>query len=76
MESRARGRPAIASTVYGGAFLLRLMVKMPVVLGKMRPGPKKAKVLLKHFALLLAFLEKNVTLDDSCYHGEAGSKKK
>ncbi len=67
VAERAKGRMALASTVYGPVFLVRLMVKMPHILGKMRPGPKKTKLLLKYFALILAYLEKTVNLDDSCY---------
>ena len=67
VASRAEGGRALASTVYGPLFLARLMVKMPSVLGRMRPDSKKAKLLLKYFAHLLAYLEKTVKMDESSY---------
>lgn len=42
--------------MYGPAVILRLFVKLPEILGKMRIPPKTTKLLLSYFSSLLEFL--------------------
>ncbi len=67
LADKAKGQRPLASTVYGPVFLLRLMLKMPVILGKMRMGPKKNKMMQKLLQAVLAFLEKSYKLEDVTY---------
>jgi len=67
LAEEGKGGKPIASMVYPGIFLLRLFVKMPIILGGMRPAPKNAKLLLKYFQYFLDYLEKNLKIKESDY---------
>jgi len=67
LAEEGKGRKPIASMVYGGVFLLRLFVKMPLILGGMNPTPKRAKMLIRYFIHMMDFLEKNIIISDVDY---------
>ena len=55
----------IASSMYGPMHLLRLFVKMPEILGRMKIPPKRSKLLLKYIDSLLEYLEGQPSLFDT-----------
>jgi len=55
----------IASSMYGPMHLLRLFVKMPEILGRMKIPQKRSKLLLKYIDSLLEYLEGQPSLFDT-----------
>ena len=52
----------IPSLFYGPVHLLRLFVKMPEILGRMRIPSKKSKLIVKYMESLLEYLESQPSL--------------
>ena len=59
----------IPSSIYGPIYLLRLFVKMPEILGRMKIPPKTSKILVKYLDSLLEYLESqpNLFTNESVY---------
>ena len=59
----------IPSSVYGPIYILRLFVKMPEILGRMKIPPKTSKLIVKYMDNLLEYLESqpNLFTNESVY---------
>ena len=55
-EDSAHLEPGLPSLAYGSVHLLRLFVKMPEVMAKMKLPPKTEKILIKYFENILDYL--------------------